>query len=154
VRALVIGGAACVFNDLAAAQSLGAYSITVAVNDIGDFLPSAPTARVSLHPDKFPGAISPIDDFPELWTAGTSTGSSSLFAVRYAIEKLKADKVVLCGVPMDRQPHFYGGEPWHGADAMWPAWEAALPFMAGRVRSMSGRTRELLGAPTPSWLAG
>lgn len=151
--ALVLGGAACVFADFLWANSLGVSYRLVGVNDIRDDFPDL-DIWVTLHPEKFPDAFAPSVDFPELWEPGGSSGSSGLFAVRCAIERLGADRVILCGVPMDTQPHFYGGDPWLAADGFWPAWIVAMPYIKNRVRSMSGRTRDLLGAPTAEWLAG
>lgn len=38
------------------------------------------------------------------------------------------------------------------ADHHWEALCKLQPVMDGKVKSMSGRTRDLLGAPTPEWL--
>ena len=83
----------------------------------------------------------------ELSTGGTS----SLFAVFVALA-LGYEKVVLLGVPMDGTGHFYDA-PWDNDGVFlaenirmeW-AWANERKFR-GRVKSMSGRTREWLGAP-------
>lgn len=78
-------------------------------------------------------------------------GSSGLFAALAAL-MLGFDKVVLAGIPLDDGGRFY--EPpsarsaYTGDSGVTGAWKAAIegPF-AGRVTSLSGRTREWLGAP-------
>lgn len=63
---------------------------------------------------------------------------------------------VLCGMPMDERPHFHGGRgrrAWTDADFHWDVW-LRFRHLLGRARSMSGRTRELLGAPTAEELLG
>ncbi len=42
---------------------------------------------------------------------------------------------------------------WGDAPHYREAWTDALPEIAGRARSMSGWTRDLLGAPTADWIA-
>jgi hypothetical protein len=89
------------------------------------------------------------------WPGMTLSGSSGLFAVKAALEVLGADRVVLAGVPMSTdQRHFNKGEPWAKGAPYLDAWRIALPFIRDRVRSLSGFTRDLLGAPTPDWLTG
>lgn len=89
-------------------------------------------------------------------------GSSGLYAVGIALYELGCEKVVLCGVPMDERPRMGDTLSWVDRDpatgdkdklALFrPVWEAAFPKLDGRVRSMSGWTRELLGVPTAEWL--
>lgn len=75
------------------------------------------------------------------------TGTSALFATRVGLA-LGYDEIALCGVPLDKSGRFYDA-PWDsGLDLNvvdMKEWEAYLPVLQGRVRSMSGRTRELLG---------
>ncbi len=86
-------------------------------------------------------------------------GSSGLLCVAVA-EKVGVTHAILCGIPMEATPHFNdhhrtGRDPWPSADSHWRAWERpnARRRMETWVRSMSGRTRALLGAPTLEWLA-
>lgn len=83
-------------------------------------------------------------------------GSSGMHAVDIARDELDADRIICCGIPMD-PAEGHAGEVgrWDAADDHWPTWLAA--HEAGRldnVRSMSGRTRELLKAPDVEWLKG
>lgn len=77
------------------------------------------------------------------------TGTSALFAVKVMLA-LGYDEVILCGVPLDKTGRFYAA-PWDvGIDlnvVNMKEWEEFVPIFDGRVRSMSGRTRELLGEP-------
>jgi len=82
-----------------------------------------------------------------------ASGSSGLYAVKLALEA-GADKVVLAGVPMSAEAaHFFSPEPWQEVGGFIDAWSIVHPRLQHTVRSMSGWTRERLGAPTPDWLA-
>jgi hypothetical protein len=177
--ALVLGGAATLWDDIAAALDLGEFVGVVACNDAGATWPGDLDAWVSLHSSSF-----------KLWTArraraghppakrlvghaeargenrdGVSytefrfpgqdkTGSSGLFALKVALIDLGFDRAVLCGVPMTVEDrHFFDPAPWRGAMSHRKGWEQALPQIKDRARSMSGWTKEHLGAPTPEWLA-
>lgn len=184
MRVVIVGGAACVWQDLAAAEKLVDFDIVIAVNDAGAAFPGIVDYWVTLHPEHFPAWLKARADrgyAPPLHTVAheghsgigrrngiatsmlwpyTWPGSSGLFAVEFALKFLEARKIVLCGVPMDKRQHFPGAlmhpDPnrvWIGADGFWTAWQPAVEHMKDRVRSMSGRTRDLLGEPTRQWLA-
>lgn len=99
-----------------------------------------------------------VDRLVTPWAAG----SSGLLAV-VAAEGVYGcgpggSRAVLCGVPLDDRPHFTGslvhpaGKRWSSADSHWRGWKRNLDRMRGWVRSMSGRTRDHLGAPDAEWL--
>ena len=79
-------------------------------------------------------------------------GTSSLFALRVMLA-LGYDRIILAGVPLDGSGHFY--EPpgdarpqdRFGDSYTHETWQRAVPEFADRARSVSGFTRELLGAP-------
>lgn len=85
-------------------------------------------------------------------------GTSSLGAALTAVA-LGYDRVVLCGIPLDNGPH--NGEPhWrkthfetseavsNPATGMDDHWKRAVDLaFEGKVKSMSGRTRQWLGQP-------
>lgn len=74
-------------------------------------------------------------------------GSSGLLCVAVALE-LGCARVVLAGVPMlPNAKHYDSDKRWDEARAYHRAWEQRLPYMQGRVKSMSGWTRDLLGSP-------
>lgn len=84
-------------------------------------------------------------------------GTSGLGATLVGLG-LGYDRVVLCGLPLDDGPH-NGEPPWRrtafatseaagGPDGKDGHWKRAIGTAFGkRVKSMSGRTREWLGAP-------
>lgn len=174
LTALVLGGASCVWDDAAAAQDLFSPGIVVAVNDIGARWAGRLDYWCSLHPDKMqawckgrmerglkpagchvghemhPGIDKVID---YRWPGMNASGSSGLFAVKVALDH-GADRVVLAGVPMKpEQAHFFAGATWSDCQSFIDGWHDALPFIKDKVRSMSGYTKQILGAPSPEWLA-
>ena len=79
-----------------------------------------------------------------------NTGTSGLGAA-YVACGLGYDRIVLCGLPLDDSGHFYD-PPWietnfsrEENERRWV--RAKKEIFEGRVTSMSGRTREILGAP-------
>lgn len=177
--ALVLGGAGNLWTDIEAALCLGEFHGVVACNDAGAAWPGELDAFVTLHAEKaplwaerrvaaghpFPKAILGHEGLgrkPPLCMTGTtpwkfpgqtSTGSSGLFALKVALIDLAFDKAVLCGVPMDAAPgHFFDTAAWRGAMSHRRGWHEALPTIKHRARSMSGWTREILGAPDEEWL--
>lgn len=110
------------------------------------------------HPDGFVRWARRNPDMVDRIVQTWGGGSSGLLAVATA-EKLGATHAILCGMPMDRTPHVNdhhkcGSDPWMAADNHWRAWvrSKARRRMETWVRSMNGRTREHLGAPTLDWL--
>ena len=176
--ALILGGAACVWEDMEAAQALGHYDATIAINDVLEYYDGEIDYAVSLHPQKYAEWMKERDrkDFstpkcfvaytgfhsanahkidliiPFLWPGQAKSGSSGLFAVKVAIDQ-GFKKIVLCGIPMDLRPHFFSAKEWTASDGFWKAWPAMADHFKTETRSMSGRTQELLGAPTREWLA-
>lgn len=82
-------------------------------------------------------------------------GTSSLNAV-YTVLALEFDRVILCGIPLDDSGHYYDppriGSNFtnevpdrNGGLRYWK--DARQSRFGGRVSSMSGRTRDLLGEP-------
>jgi hypothetical protein len=59
--------------------------------------------------------------------------------------------VVLAGIPMDDQPHYFGA-PWRSAFAFQRGWDKHRAKLANHVRSMSGKTRQWFGEPTLEWI--
>lgn len=168
-RIVVAGGAACVWDDLAAIPD-GWADCWIACNQIGTELPRL-DHWVTFHPEHFPkwekqrvrnghpadyvkwgrtypyGVTPPagIDQYIEGWT-----GSSGLLATQVAL-KLRAPgaEIVLCGIPMDNRTHYYNERAWSAHESYRAAWVENARRLRS-VRSMRGWTRELLGAP---WFA-
>lgn len=188
MRAMILGGAQCVWEDVAELEAtVGVWDdLVIAVNDVGVHWTRRLDHWVSLHPEKL---TSRDKDHPRRWpwvrqretaghpggattwgrptkrkfvdrtVRGWTGGASGLLALGVAAE-LGCTHVVLCGVPMDRRPHFsesgvhVQGRPWRPVDSHWKKWTNKEALLRGWVTSMSGRTREMLGAPTIAWLEG
>lgn len=168
-RAVILGGAECVWEDLAALERLagGIDGWTViAVNDAAVRYRGRIDHFVTLHPEKLPGWIAARRVLVggrreyEVWSTKPPwriipnrylAGSSGMTAVAVA-EELGINRIVLCGVPMDSRPHFVRGEPWRHHAMHATVWRANAPMLRGYTRSMSGWTREVLGAPDREWL--
>lgn len=169
--AAVLGGASGVWSELSTLeQQLGRRpDLIVACNDAGAVYPGHLDAWATLHHERFaewrrrrvgnddyqafvitPGYGCPdAEVVKERWS-----GSSGLYAAQIALDVLGAGRVVLCGVPLDpdRKHFFDRHNTWNDADIFRRGFEAALPVIRGHVRSMSGWTRDLLGAPDAQWL--
>lgn len=179
--ALCLGGASCVWEDVLAWETMYGQQwdgLVIAANDIGSHWPRELHHWVSLHPDKFQkwealrraqqmpacsyvtwGRDYRMKEAPQSdrvitpWPPG---GSSGLLAIQVA-SLLGCTRAVLCGIPMTMTPHFQEtkemfGATWAASAGYWRAWNRNHHLMQGWVRSMSGRTQELLGAPTKEWL--
>lgn len=87
--------------------------------------------------------------FSESNFPGSLTGSSGMFAAKYALIDLGFDRVVLCGIPISPRPHFWDVTQtvWHVADQYQRAWLTIPAEYRRKMRSMSGWTRLLLGPP-------
>jgi hypothetical protein len=175
---LVIGSALNWKDDVEAALDVGEFDGVICVKRIGVLWKGRMDAWVTLHPDRVPkelaerrlkgypdpdrifsqetvGRAQHVTDQIDYKLPGQRTsGSSGLFAVRVA-QVLGFGRVVLCGIPMSNE---YGkveyGPVWHGEKMFRDAFVNTLPLIKDTVRSMSGWTRELLGAPTSDWLRG
>lgn len=85
----------------------------------------------------------------KVWEVRKLTGTSTLFGVKVAMA-LGYDEIVLCGAPLDGSGRYYSAPSKPGDDlnmATMQEWDEYYHLMKGRVKSMSGRTRELLGEP-------
>jgi hypothetical protein len=71
------------------------------------------------------------------------SGSSALLGALAGL-RLGYRRIVLCGCPLDDLKY----------KAFRAGWETFAGELAGRVRSMSGWTKDFLGAPTDEWLLG
>lgn len=177
--ALILGGGDCVWSDVEAWETLYGKAwdgLVIAANDVGCWWPRPLDHWVSLHPNKFkrweaqrrangqdpagstwgrPGRhheqvtwVHEVHQWP-----GADSG---LLAVQVA-QMLGITRAILCGVPMTVAPHFAEskegfGPAWYAAAAHIDVWHRHRVHLAGWVRSMSGKTMELLGKPTVSWL--
>lgn len=175
--ALVLGGAACLWDDLA--DYAGPIDGVVACNEAGIEWPGELAAWVSLHPGFLesagwrqrredagrpaarayychrtrPHAPSYVTE-TDLELPGQEkgfSGSSGLLAVKVALVDLGFDRAVLCGMPITPSAHINGRDNWtaqpEAVDGFRQAWLQVAPEWRAKMRSMSGWTRILLGAP-------
>jgi len=84
---------------------------------------------------------------------GLTGGSSGLYAVSVALQALKHPRILLCGVPMNLSRNAFSGQDWHSYKRYRKGWEREREWLAPRVRSFSGWTREMFGAPTRQWVS-
>lgn len=170
MKALVLGGAASLHADEAAARELFAPDLVIAVNHAARDHPGPVDHWATFHPELLPRwladrAAAGRDPAGKLWTAHHRPiprgleiervtnwgGSSGLLAVVVGLH-LECSHIVLAGVPLDYdQGHYDHPAPWRDAANYRKAWVSRKEAMI-RVRSMSGFTAELLGAPTKEWL--
>lgn len=166
---LVLGGAVGVWGEHDDARTLAPSSKIIAVNDAGALAPHL-DAWATLHPENFDGWMAKRkercgnDDYKAFsidstgpWTKVIDrwAGSSGLYAAQIALQQLGASGVILCGCPLTKKGrHFFDkNNEWSDAEVYRKGFKAAFPVIQGKVRSMSGWTRELLGAPSAQWLA-
>lgn len=135
--------------------------LTVAVNRAAISYDGWIDHWVTLHPEKFAywkRLRGSRDSQPILWSRREPNlvdrivshswgGGSGLLAVRVAVEHLQADRVILCGMPLDGGPHAGEQTPWKDFDLFRPDFKKAANHLRGKVVSMSGWTRELFGGP-------
>ena len=178
-HALVLGGGSCVWDDIAEWERRYGKpwdGLVIAANDIGSWWPHRLDHWVSLHPNKFERwarqrYANGFEQASNYWArAGRQTvwphwhevtpwpgSDSGLFAVQVA-QHLGVQRVILAGVPMTTSAHFeQSTEPfgplWYPSAGYWGTWVRHAAHLRTWVRSMSGRTRDLLGEPDLDWLS-
>lgn len=177
-RCLVLGSANNLRDDLRRALRMAEYEGVIVAKGAGLVWKGKVDAWVSLHPDRFmadinrrkslgfPDALEHVshvtkDQFPGVdrmrhykFEGQRRSGSSGLFAVLVAKLDHGYDRIVLCGMPLEKlQGRLDGKDRWNGASSFKTGWLESLPHIKNSVRSMSGWTKTHLGAPTPEWLS-
>lgn len=180
-RALVVGCSVDVWQEVEAAQKLCSFDTFYVIKMAGIHWEQGFFHWITLHPefmDKYkeerrklglPDTYSVVAPHQNevgahahhpadrrityRWPNMSSSGSSGLYGAKVALDD-GHDRVVLAGVPMQREAnHFSRGRPWTDVDQFMPAWTVSKPYIIGKVKSMSGWTKEFLGEPTAEWLA-
>ena len=173
---LILGGGRTVWDDYARwkASDLPKGEI-MAVNDIGAHLHERIRHWVTLHPEYLKGwreyrekhlygqgipamchSYKDKEGVDVLWKVGNLGGTSGLFACFVGL-MLGYTEIVLAGVPMTNDGHYFD-PPWYRTDfvdrAVSTVWkQAATNIFKGRVKSLSGYTKEWLGSPLPEAVA-
>ena len=179
LRVLIFGRSLSVWEEVDEALSLGAYNAVIAVGRAGRDFNGDIDHWVSFHPSEMAmwrrereaAGKSPAGQF---WTANfrgkllgrnsglsplsrvnCNGGSSGMIALTVAFEALRADKIVLAGIPMTATGGQYDTRgQWAEANKYREPWEKLSEDQKERVRSMSGWTQEQFGSPTKEWLRG
>lgn len=169
--ALILGSGACIDDDLARLDALTGGSepdIVLATNSAGVRWHGPLDHWVTMHTDKLLGLGGWAEQraaagYPAGYTTWGTHGAVdrrtlpwgpcdvALLADHVAAYELGYEKIVLCGVPFEGA-HADGGT-WDAADRWWPLWLFFAERIRERTRSMSGRTRDLLGEPTADWFS-
>lgn len=97
-------------------------------------------------PETYPGARECDLNINEKWL-GCSSG---LYAAQIAVDVFGFDKVILCGVHLNKEGNDADFANQYGAyqDNLWQP----LAECPNKIRSMGGATRELFGAPSVDWV--
>jgi hypothetical protein len=172
---IVLGSSAAALDEFAAARSFleeqGLDLHVVCVNDAIKVCPVKPIAFCTIHSSASFRFFTPELDLDgvKMYTRRKAhgfaadivkakwLGTSGLYAVQIALEELGFDGVILAGVPIDAAagtmfPEHSLMTEQDRVGRYRPEWLLALPMIKDRVRSMSGWTQGLLGAPDISWL--
>lgn len=156
----MLGCARCVWDDLREALASGWEGADVmAVNDVISYCPGRVDHAYSEHVDLLAAWAYRSKWTPDLHTATIDPPDgvrhwpwprhgTSVLGACYTGLALGYDELMLCGVPLDGTGHFY--DPYWvstphfaGEERYWR--NAAERVFNGRVRSMSGRTKAILG---------
>lgn len=186
IRALCLGSASSVWQDLAEAQAIFDAAgcgpdILVGVNRFARDYPASLDAWVTLHSEHMCRWVDErrangLPDHRSFYTQRNLNtylspglnmqtvdpwgGSSGLLAVNVALNAFNADRVICCGIRLDRTPHFNAEKEadvpaeWREAERYRARWRAVENDLDGRVKSVSGWTSEFLGKPDAAWLNG
>ncbi len=171
--AYVLGGANTLASDLLLARALVPPSTIIATNHAGKDYEGTLDHWCSLHTEFMPEWIAERKalghtDALQLWTSNTKTipkeheglykhvpswnGSSGLLAIQVALE-LGYDKIILCGIPLDKKAEHYNyGGDWMDAPRYRGAWTKHLAELKGKAKSFNGYTARILGEPDAEWL--
>lgn len=164
---LILGGGRSVWDDYDRVRPWKGE--IMAVNDIGMHLHDRLRHWVTLHAEYLPGWMAyrkghlygsgdtPMthshkskEGVDVTWSVCNVGGTSGLFACFLGL-MLGYNEIVLGGVPMTNDGHYFDA-PWYRTEnedaTVQQVWrEAQTNIFAGRVKSLSGHTRDWLGAP-------
>ena len=177
---IILGGAKCLWDDYLKVKTLLTRYNIMCINDIGCQFKAEPIHHaVSLHRRILPSVRymrqeksmpehvvthchRPFEGVQVVWTLEQVGGTSGLFATQIALA-LGYTRIILCGIPIDGTGHYWDPENVNDNKStkfddkpslnVWSQMIEKNEFFGQRVRSMSGRTKNLLGYPTPEWLS-
>jgi len=172
---LVIGSAACVWRDLDRYERRHGVQDRMGINDIMPFYPGWLKYGATLHTENLPWwyygqavrmkkaniahppmqvhSTQPSPEVAHVWPIHRDGGTSGIFGAIVGF-LMGYDRVILAGIPCDDQPRFY--EPtWEyhrqfGTKSVLDEWYRlveGVPWTRERIKSLSGRTRDIFGEP-------
>lgn len=159
---IVFGSAPCTAEDLARIQNHGRFDHmavgmdAMAWDGIPDFVATNHPEDIPEIRRRFgngPRIIGPeahhgVDIVEPYSPQRERSGSSAITGVLAGI-RMGYERIILCGIPLTgNAPE---GNPY---EAFRLGWEDKKDELVGRVKSMSGWTRNLLGSPPEQWLKG
>lgn len=156
MKVLVVGSAECVWDDLRhAPEDIGGV---IAVNSmIRDYPNPLMIFGASVHFEKarqfrrdgIPMVCPALQDGVDICydQQPFRRGTSALYAVGFAL-LIGARQVILAGAPLDESPHYNEARNLDAELSCYrDPWQECLKTLRGRVFSLSGWTRDLLGSP-------
>ena len=169
---IALGGARGVWDDLEEALRIFPCADVGAVNDSGTEYSGHLTLWATLHPEKLwnwqmrrerRGLNTDYTAVSHKLVAGARvdllkqqlfSGCSGLYLCQVAVMAFGYDRVIVCGMPLTEDPHFFNASAWNDARKYRRGWREASQQreLRGKIRSMSGWTRDRLGGPD-EWLA-
>jgi hypothetical protein len=174
-RAVVMGCGRCIWDDLAQVKDLDRIGV-IAINNMILHHKGRVHHGVSMHPEEpnlwralrpyYQGEGSHVhthsymkhgkiglSECDVIWgiIEGSGGGTSGILATMIGLA-LGYDEIILAGVPLDNSGHFYDPPGLEvktfGSDFIKIEWtNTANNYFQGRVKSLSGWSRELLGGP-------
>jgi len=172
LRALILGGAGTLHDDRDRALKLFKPDLIIACNHAARDHEGEVDAWATMHPDLRDRlwlkqrARAGLPTAKSLWhpkhrgewrgsrPIRTWGGSSGMLCIAVGYE-LGCTHLVLAGVPLSKmEGHYDDPKPWIECRQYHSVWKRTAHRIEGRVKSMSGWTRDLLGEPTAEWLDG
>ncbi|MFA5409037.1 MAG: hypothetical protein WC343_09750 [Bacilli bacterium] len=100
-----------------------------------------------------------LEEVDYVWDIPRAKGGTSTLLAVYIGLALGFNRIVICGAPLDNTGHFYDPaareDKTFGSDFLKTEWMKSIrEDFKGRVRSVSGRTKQWMGAPDSEWLKG
>lgn len=173
IQMIIVGSAPCAADDIARLPKMGPRKWMAVGMDAIDKCPGRVDYIATNHPEDIPVIRQIMRERSEAAGGNTDyqiigpgvesvspraydiiepyrppSGSSAITGA-FAAVRMGYDRIILCGCPLTgNAPE---GNPY---EAFRPGWETHRAVFDGIVKSMSGWTMDLLGAPTEEWLNG
>lgn len=157
---IIVGSAPCVLEDLAKLPPIEADYMIIGLDAVDKYLGTAAYCA-TFHPAEIPKIIErrrlaggntdwkmvshePRPGVDIVTSHNGSSGSSAMLGILTALN-LGYDGIICCGCPLEGPKRY---------EAFRNGWTVRMALIKDKVRSMSGWTMKLVGAPTEEWLNG